>query len=227
MNVHPSSDVHLSPGHNGSKLCKAVQTSLPEKHFSAPPGGSRGFPRPVKIHNVCSVLWVFPGVSYQLDVPGKPPRGSWSGVQTASTGSLQRNRAASLLRMPEPLTLSLRLSPATSQRKLTMATCIYDLWLFWSLPKAYAPTWGLDYTSTGKPNTLPFGSALSSPQQSCTTPALVLTPFQSAHPSHTPFCLHSWTRPQNTWTIHHFPAAGHGLRLGGADFHHYLFTVRC
>ncbi|KAK0151754.1 hypothetical protein N1851_006880 [Merluccius polli] len=102
--------------------------------FPLPPGGPRGVPRPAGICNPSSQFWVYPVVSYQLDVPGKPPRGgilircpnhlNWLLSTPRSSGS-----TLSSLRMSELLTLSLRLSPATLRRKLIWAACIPDLLL--------------------------------------------------------------------------------------------------
>lgn len=69
--------------------------------------------------------------------------------------------------------LSLRVSPATLGRKLTLLVSAVSF--FWSLPKTHDHRWGLERTSTGKTKVLPSGSAPSSPQlTSMTTMVLVL-----------------------------------------------------
>ena len=74
--IHPSILWGLSgPGGAGSRLSKELQAPSPQQRFPVPPGGPRGVPRPAGICNPSSQLWVYPLVSYQLDVPGKPPRG--------------------------------------------------------------------------------------------------------------------------------------------------------
>ncbi|KAK0130659.1 Fibronectin type III domain-containing protein 7 [Merluccius polli] len=57
------------------------EPSAPVAISSVPPGGSRGIARPDEMYNPSSEFWVYPGVSYQLDLPGKPPR---EGAQEAS-----------------------------------------------------------------------------------------------------------------------------------------------
>jgi len=82
--IHPSIDSHpLIPGsgRGGSRPSRLTQTSLSPATFSSShSGGSRGVPKPAGRCNPSSVSWVFPGVSPQLDVPGKPLTG---GVQEA------------------------------------------------------------------------------------------------------------------------------------------------
>ena len=79
-----------------------------------------------------SVSWVFPGVSYQWDVPWTPHQG---GILTRCPShliwllSMRRSSGStpSSSRMTELLTLSLRESPATLRRKLISAACTRDL----------------------------------------------------------------------------------------------------
>lgn len=40
--------------------------------FAPCPGGSRGVPNPDAIYNLSSVFWVYPWVSYQLDIGRRP-----------------------------------------------------------------------------------------------------------------------------------------------------------
>lgn len=55
----------------------SVQSSIhlihpsPEQHVPAPPGGSKGIPRPDEIYNPSSEFWVFS----QSVIPRKPPKG--------------------------------------------------------------------------------------------------------------------------------------------------------
>ena len=79
--------------------------------------------------------WVGPEVSSRSDVPDTPPQG---GAREASSPDVEPPQLAPLhveeqrlysesLLMSELLTLSLRLSPDTLQRKLISAACIRDL----------------------------------------------------------------------------------------------------
>ncbi|XP_049890000.1 tetraspanin-13b isoform X3 [Epinephelus moara] len=54
---------------------KHPRHTSPQQRFPAPPGGHQGVPRPDKMCNPSSVLWVYPGASYQWDVPGTPSAG--------------------------------------------------------------------------------------------------------------------------------------------------------
>ena len=74
--IHPSSFAYLRLSHSGNKSRRKTYTS----RSPAPPGGSRGVPRSEGIHNPTSMLWVCPGASSQLDVPGKSPKGSHQGT---------------------------------------------------------------------------------------------------------------------------------------------------
>ena len=67
--IHPSSSAYPGSGRGGSSLSREAQTSSPQLLRPALPGGSRGVPRPAERHSLSSVSWVFPGVSYQWDVP--------------------------------------------------------------------------------------------------------------------------------------------------------------
>ncbi len=67
--IHPSAYPGLDCG--GSRLRKVVQMILAPAMHSSSSGGSQGVPRPDEICNPSSVFWVYPKVSYQLDVPGK------------------------------------------------------------------------------------------------------------------------------------------------------------
>lgn len=58
-----------------------------QQHIPAAAGGSWGISIPDKINNPSSMFWVCPAVSYQLDMPRKPPKrsaqeASWSDTQT-------------------------------------------------------------------------------------------------------------------------------------------------
>jgi len=78
--IHPSILIRLSRGRVAGAADPAGWPRLPSRpqHFPAHSGGSRGVPRPAGRCNPSSASWVFPGVSSQLDVPGKPLMG---GVQ--------------------------------------------------------------------------------------------------------------------------------------------------
>lgn len=61
---------HLLGHRNQSR--RETQTSSPQGHFLACPGGSRGVPSPEKTHNPSSVFRAFSRASYRWDVPGNP-----------------------------------------------------------------------------------------------------------------------------------------------------------
>ncbi len=58
---------------------KCSRRPSPQQSFPAPLGGSRGVLRPDEMWNPSSVCWVYPGVSYQLDMQkaskGRRPEG--------------------------------------------------------------------------------------------------------------------------------------------------------
>jgi len=106
------------------------------QYFPAHSGGSRDVPKPAGRYNPSSVSWVFPGVTYQSDVPGTPPvRGETGGIQIRCSNHLSwplSTRRSSFstprsLLMSEILTRSLRLSPDTLRRKLMLAACSQEL----------------------------------------------------------------------------------------------------
>ena len=106
--LHPS--IHRPPLIRGRVVGAVGQAGFsrppsPQPHSPAPPGGSRGIPRPEEIYNPSSGFWVCLGVSSQSDVSGKPPKGgareaSWSDARTTSADSFRRRGAAALLRAP-------------------------------------------------------------------------------------------------------------------------------
>jgi len=90
----------------------------------------------------------------------------------------------SFLQMYELLSESLRLSPATLQKKLSSATCICKI-MHWSWPKSYEHRWELEHRWTMKPNALPFSSVPSS---------YVTTPVHEHHTiNKLDFVLKAWT----------------------------------
>jgi len=80
--IHPSILICLSGAGSWWQPAKQGPPGfLLPSHTLVPPGGSRGVPRPDEIYNPSSGFWVCPGVSSQLDVPGKPLRGGAGGPE--------------------------------------------------------------------------------------------------------------------------------------------------
>ncbi|TWW73563.1 hypothetical protein D4764_15G0009570 [Takifugu flavidus] len=71
--IHPS--IHPSSPPTAYRVMGAAaeeeKPRLPSPQLLLPahPGGSPGVPRPVEIHSLSNVSWVFPGVSYRRDMP--------------------------------------------------------------------------------------------------------------------------------------------------------------
>lgn len=161
------------------------------------------------------MFWGCPGVSYQLDVPGKPPRGSAKEASrldawTTSTGSFQCEGAA--LRAPSGclLTLSLRVSAATPWRELISAAWIRIL-LFQSLP--IGKGWDIDWLVNRQLCLLA--------QLSLHHAFLLVTSDATPSCSKTPRYLNSFAWGSSSLrnpggAIHRFPAGNHGLRFRGA-----------
>ncbi len=128
---HPSPLHHLSMA--GSQWQQAEQDSPDtQQHLPAPPGGSSSVPKPDEICNPSSLFLVHLRVSYQLDVPRKPPKGGAqkaSSCQNTSADSFPQEGAAAIprARMCELLTLSLRVSLATLNGKIISIVCICDV----------------------------------------------------------------------------------------------------
>jgi len=128
-------NTRIKPASGTDNVFLTDTSSVPQQCFPAPPGRPQGVPRPDEICNPSRVFWVCPKASYQWDVPGTPPAGgaqedpdqmpehlNWPLSTQRSSGSTPSSH-----QMSELLTLSLRLSPATPQRKLISAACICDL----------------------------------------------------------------------------------------------------
>jgi len=104
---HPSIHSHLlSPRSGRGQQTQQADQDFPlTRHFPAHSGKSRGVPRPAASYNPSSVSCVFPGVSSQLDVPGKPLKGgvqeaSESDARTTSADSFRREGVAARFQAP-------------------------------------------------------------------------------------------------------------------------------
>lgn len=118
ISIHPFSFAYPGQGCGGSKPSKAPQTSLFPATFSRSSWGTRGIPRPDAICNPFSVFWVcFPPVGHARNTSNWRRPGGILILTQRSSGC-----APSSAQMSEFLTPSLRLSPATPQRKLISAT---------------------------------------------------------------------------------------------------------
>ena len=121
---------YLWLGRSGSRI-----SSLPS-HFPAPPVGSCSVPRLEEICNLSSEFGIWPGVSSQLDMPGKTSKGrqpggilirclnhfNWLLLSQRSSGSTPRPHQMSKLRI-----LYLWLSPVILWSKLRSVTSIHKL----------------------------------------------------------------------------------------------------
>lgn len=132
--------VHLLPLFCGrvvgtSGLREKSRPLSSQRHSSTPPGALQGVCRPKTICNPSSKFWVCPGVSFQWDIAEKPqepiyrrhPNQLLKPPQVTPSHTEDTSSNPSSLWMMELLTSFLRLSPATLQRKLIMATCVWDL----------------------------------------------------------------------------------------------------
>ncbi len=123
------------------------QTKLNFSKIGLTLSASRGLPKPGEIYNPSSMFWVYPGFSYQLDVPSKPPNEGrrhpyqMPGPPQLAPFDTKEQRPSCWI--SELLTLPLRLSPATLRRKLISAACVRSISFFWSVPKACYRRWGL------------------------------------------------------------------------------------
>lgn len=74
---YSSSSTHFQPliRSQVSVVAGSVECPSHQPHSPASPGGSQGVPRVDEIHNLCSMFWVCPVGSSQLDVPGKTSSG--------------------------------------------------------------------------------------------------------------------------------------------------------
>ena len=99
LSIHPSIFFHLS---NIGSQRQGFQTSLSLVTLSS---SSWGIPMPDGTCKPASKSWIYPWVSSQLGMPGKPPMEgpqevSWPDVRTYSTGIFQLQGAVALRRAP-------------------------------------------------------------------------------------------------------------------------------
>lgn len=99
-------------GRSGSRLSRVFHLSLsPRQCFPAPPGGSRGVPRPDEIYNPSSELWVYP-----RSIPVRH-------VRKTSKGRLS---GGMLIRCPNNLGWAQPTYGGYSFRTLIFAPCFYQ-----------------------------------------------------------------------------------------------------
>lgn len=110
--------------------------------------------------------------------------------------SMQRSSSSALssLRMMECLTLSLRLSPGTLQRKLNLVTFIVILFFGYNRNRR-------EFWNVNRPVNWAFDSTLASPCLIEAMPSLPRAKPQSNNPFPAPSYCHSWTRHSDTETL--------------------------
>ena len=119
--IHPS--IHCRTLNQGRVVVAAGSAGCsrcPSTLSSSSWGGSWGVPGPDEIHNPSSRFWFCPGVSSQLVVPGKPPKGGAGGHPAGVLIRCSNHRFAELRHPPEETHFWLLVPEILFFRSLTM-----------------------------------------------------------------------------------------------------------